>query len=109
MLFVIHGLDKLQSPLRKQLIDQHRSYLAESPVTIVSSGPLLNDIDGQIIGSLVIVDCAHRAEVDALMADEPFNRAGLYESLHINRWQQRSGSLHETSIAKGNKDNATHI
>lgn len=93
MLFVIHGLDKPQSPLRDQLIDQHRSYLAKSPVTIVSSGPLLSDTGGQMIGSLVIVDCADRDEVDALMADEPFNRAGLYESLHINRWQQRVGSF----------------
>lgn len=93
MLYVIHGIDKPQSPIREQLIDEHRSYLNSSPVTIVSSGPLLDEADGRMIGSLVIVDCKGRDEVDALMADEPFNLAGLYESLHINLWHQRVGAF----------------
>ena len=99
MLFVIHGIDKPQSPLREQLIDEHRAYLASSPATIVSSGPLLDETDGRMIGSLVIVDCAGRHEVDALMADEPFNLAGLYESLHINLWHQRVGAFDQPKEA----------
>ncbi len=99
MLYVIHGIDKPQSPLREDLIDEHRRYLDASPVTVVSSGPLLDETDGRMIGSLVIVDCEGRDEVDAMMADEPFNLAGLYESLHINHWHQRVGAFSETQEA----------
>ncbi len=99
MLYVIHGIDKPQSPLREELIDEHRRYLDASSVTIVSSGPLLDETDGQMIGSLVIVDCQGRDEVDAMMADEPFNLAGLYESLHINLWHQRVGAFSQTQEA----------
>lgn len=99
MLFVIHGIDKPRSPVREQLIDEHRAYLAASPIHIVASGPLMDDQKDQMIGSVVIVDCDGRSEVDELMADEPFNRAGLYESLHINRWHQRVGDIagHESA------------
>ena len=95
MLFVIHGLDKPQSRLREQHIEQHRQYLNDSPVRVISSGPLVSEVSGQMIGSLVIVDCDDRQAVDAFMADEPFNRLGLYQSLHIHCWQQRVGEFVE--------------
>ena len=93
MLFVIHGIDKPGSPLRNQLIDEHRAYLAASPIRTIASGPLMDDWGEQIIGSVIIVDCENRSAVDRLMADEPFNLAGLYETLTINRWHQRVGDI----------------
>jgi uncharacterized protein YciI len=93
MLFVIHGIDKSGSQLRERLIDEHRAYLKASPIRIVASGPLMDDDNERMIGSVIVVDCANRGAVDDLMADEPFNRAGLYESLHVNRWIQRVGSV----------------
>lgn len=99
MLYVIHGVDKPHSPIRDRLIEEHRAYLAASKVRIVASGPLMDDDGLQMIGSVVVVECASRTEVDRLMADEPFNRAGLYESLHINRWFNRVGSVAESEDA----------
>lgn len=95
MLFVIHGIDKPYSPLRDQLIDEHRQYLASNQLSIVASGPLVDDQNAQMIGSVIVVECDNRSEVDELMASEPFNIAGLYESLHINRWHQRLGDIAE--------------
>lgn len=93
MLYVIHGVDKPRSPIRQQLIDTHRAYLEASPFPIVACGPLMDDRGERMIGSVVVVECDSRREVEQLMADEPFNRAGLYESLHINRWFQRVGNV----------------
>ena len=93
MLFVIHGVDKPRSPLREKFIDEHRAYLAASPIRIMASGPLMDDQGEQMIGSVIIVDCENRSAVDRLMADEPFNRVGLYENLKINRWYQRVGDI----------------
>ncbi len=93
MLFVIHGIDKPRSPLRNQLIDEHRAYLDASPIRIIASGPLMDNRGEQMIGSVIVVYCENRSAVDQFMDDEPFNLAGLYESLTINRWHQRVGDI----------------
>jgi uncharacterized protein YciI len=89
MIFVIHALDKPLSPLRAQLIEEHRIYLSHCPFDVLQSGPLMDDLDEDMIGSLIIVDCSGRDEVEQFMAEEPFNASGLYESLNIHRWHQR--------------------
>jgi uncharacterized protein YciI/peroxiredoxin len=92
MLYVIHGVDKPRSLIRDRLSDEHHAYLASSGLGIVSSGPLMDDAGETLIGTLIIADCASRTEAARVMAAEPFNRAGFYESLHITRWAGRDGS-----------------
>jgi uncharacterized protein YciI/peroxiredoxin len=89
MLYVVHGVDKPRSSLRDRLAEAHRSYLATSGLGIVGSGPLMDDLGDAAIGTVIIAECASRAEIARIMANEPFNRAGLYESLHITRWEGR--------------------
>ena len=91
MLFVIHGIDKPDSPIRNRLIDQHRAHMDAGPIRVVASGPLMDDQGEQMVGSNTIVDCENRRTVDQVMVDEPFNVAGLYETMTINRWHQRVG------------------
>ena len=43
MLFVIHGIDKPDSPIRNRLIDQHRAHMDTGPIRVVASGPLMDD------------------------------------------------------------------
>ena len=62
------------------------------PVKVVASGPLMDDSGAKMIGSVIIFDCEDRAEIDAMMVDEPFNKAGLYATLNITRWYQRGGA-----------------
>ena len=92
MLYVIHGVDKPRSSVRDRLTEAHQSYLATSGLGIVGSGPLMDDAGESVIGTVIIADCADRAEIARIMANEPFNRAGLYESLHITRWEGREQS-----------------
>jgi peroxiredoxin/uncharacterized protein YciI len=93
MLYVIHGVDKPRSLIRDRLSDEHHAYLASSGLGIVSSGPLMDDAGETRIGTLIVADCASRTEAVRVMAAEPFNRAGLYESLHITRWAGRDGNM----------------
>jgi uncharacterized protein YciI len=93
MLFVIHAIDKPLSPLRSQLIEAHRNYLAACPFAVLQSGPLMNDNGETMIGSLIIVDCKERIDVERFMASEPFNISGLYESLNISHWHQRVNTV----------------
>ncbi|MEM8837511.1 MAG: YciI family protein [Pseudomonadota bacterium] len=93
MFFVVLGVDKPQSPLRQQLIDEHRTYLKKSPIPVISAGPLMDENRGDMIGSLIILESTSREDVEDLMADEPFNRAGLFQILHIHRWHQKVGAF----------------
>src|SRR4051812_25643629 len=107
MLYVIHGVDKPRSPIRDRLIDAHHAYLASSGLSIVGSGPLMDDPGETPIGTVIIADCASRTEAARIMAAEPFNRAGLYESLQITRWAARDQSGGERHMDEARPDNSS--
>jgi maleylacetate reductase len=107
MLYVIHGVDKPRSPIRDRLIDAHHAYLASSGLSIVGSGPLMDDLGETPIGTVIIADCASRTEAARIMAAEPFNRAGLYESLQITRWAARDRSGGERHMDAARPDNSS--
>lgn len=98
MIFVIHGLDKPLSSLRDQLAQAHHAYLercsgAQDAVEILHAGPLLDDAGKRMIGTMIIVECGGRRDVDHFLAGEPFNRGGLFESLQVIRWHKQVKNL----------------
>ncbi len=100
MIYVIHCLDKPgHLAKRMEIIDEHRAYLATKPVDILSSGPLLSEDGSEMIGSLFIVNAANRAEVEAFSAGDPFAKAGLFESVNVQRYGVRSGALSDHASA----------
>ena len=87
MQFVIHCHDKPDGGARRTpLRDAHLDYLKGHKDIIVARGRLLDDDGVKTIGSVLILDVADKAEADAFWVDEPFNRAGVYEST-IERWR----------------------
>ncbi len=88
MQFVIHCHDKPGSgALRTARRDAHLSYLQEHDEIIVTRGALLDDDGMKIIGSVLILDVADNAQAAAFWANEPFNRAGVYEWTTMERWR----------------------
>jgi len=88
MQFVIHARDKADSAaLRAPLREAHLDYLNRHRHITVARGPLLDDTGSQTIGSLLLLDVANRAEAEAFWAGEPFNRAGVYARVTIERWR----------------------
>ena len=92
MLFVIHMIDRPNSAdLRAANADAHRAYVGAHLDTMYLGGPLRSD-DGQAdIGSLIIEDFADRDAARAFMADEPYHRAGLFESVTIRAFHPVKG------------------
>jgi uncharacterized protein YciI len=74
------------------LRDQHRAahteFLKTHSGKIVFGGPLKHAADGPSTGALIVVDCKTRAEAEALIADDPFNRGGVYESVAVRAFRQ---------------------
>ena len=96
MLFVFHLRDRPEAgELRKAIRPAHKEYLARVADRICVAGPLLSDDQAQMIGSLLVIDFLSRAATEAWLAEEPFTRAGVYESSVVtafqNLWPQRCG------------------
>jgi len=85
--FIVHCTDVANSAaLRGPLRQAHRDYLDDRAHMVIARGPLKTD-DGEIVtGSALLLDVANRAAAEALLADEPFNKAGVYENVTIERW-----------------------
>lgn len=67
----------------------HVAYLKASK-SVERAGPLL-DADGQMCGSLIILDVADMAEAEAWVAGDPYGKAGLFGSVELIAWNQVIG------------------
>ena len=74
--------------IRKANRDQHLAYLAQTPVVL--AGPFQNESES-MIGSLVLVDVASRAEAESWAAGDPYARAGLFQKVRIEKFKKVVG------------------
>ena len=56
-----------------------------SPGSLKAAGPFLDD-DGNMTGSLVVIEASNRDEILAISQEDPYARAGLFESVEIRPW-----------------------
>jgi uncharacterized protein YciI len=83
MHFTIQCVDKPDSlELRMATRPSHLDYLKANIARLVLVGPVL-DGEGKPRGSLYVVDVADRAEAEALAANDPYAKAGLFESVVV--------------------------
>jgi uncharacterized protein YciI len=88
MLFALLCTDKPgRLDLRLASRAQHLAYLETYQAKVVTAGGLL-DADGRPGGSLLIVDVADRAEAEGFAEADPYNKAGLFESVVIRPYRQ---------------------
>jgi hypothetical protein len=74
---------------RDALVEAHRRYFVERGYQdhFIARGPLLSDDGAEWVGSAMLVELPDRAAVEAMLADEPYVRAGLYDHIEIHDWQ----------------------
>lgn len=91
MLWVIYSEDHDDGlPIRKANRDAHLAYAAG--FDLVSAGPILDD-DGEMRGSLVIIDAPTREDVEAYVANDPYTAAGLAKYTRIWAFRQTLGAV----------------
>jgi uncharacterized protein len=93
-LYVILCTDKPDSlALRMATREAHLAYVkATTFVQFRLGGPFLSD-EGEMVGSMLIVDAEDRSKVDAFVKNDPYGVAGLFESVEIGPWKVTVGSL----------------
>ena len=88
MLFLVHTRDRAGAlDVRLANRDAHIAWLKAAGDRVRAAGPWLG-ADGEMAGSLLIVEAADRAALDAWLAEDPYTRAGLFDAVEIApyRW-----------------------
>jgi len=68
--------------------DAHLAYIAETGV-VAMAGPFLQD--DQMCGSLIILDVDDMAAAQAWAENDPYAKAGLFESAELKVWKKVVG------------------
>ncbi len=87
MLFAVICTDRKDSlEVRLANREAHLAYIGESGV-VAQAGPFL-DAEGQMCGSLVILDVADMDAARNWAANDPYARAGLFADVRIEQWKK---------------------
>ena len=92
-LYALHCVDKPNSlELRMANRPAHLAYVGARKDDVKLAGPLLDD-EGNMAGSMLILDVADRAEAEAFAAGDPYGQAGLFERVDIHVFKATLGGL----------------
>ena len=93
-LYIVYAKDKADN--LQQRLDQyaaHRAYVEAQGeigrVSVVLSGPLQTDDGTIMIGSMILLNAPDREAVMQFVAENPFNKAGVWESVSVTRFHAR--------------------
>ena len=90
MLVALIARDKAGAlPVRMENRPAHVEYLKASPA-VQQAGPLL-DANGEMCGSLIVLDVSDIAEAEAWAAGDPYAKAGLFDSVELIPWNRVIG------------------
>lgn len=87
MHFIVTCIDKegaLDTRLDNR--DDHIAFLKANAASIPVAGPNLSE-DGSMIGSTLICEADDKASLEALLANDPYAKAGLFQTVTIQPWK----------------------
>lgn len=92
------------SETRNKARESHRVYIRQPTAhcRCVAGGPLMDETDTRMVGTLLIFEAETRDDVARFMADDPYSRSGLFARIEIWNWrwglgQPSSGKNSSTS------------
>ena len=97
-LYMVYRLDRddgRAAAIREATRPAHRAYMDQFAARVRLGGPVL-DAAGNACGGLMLIEAEDEASVRAMVADDPFELAGMSARIDIHpfRWQtQRPADL----------------
>ena len=89
MPYAIQTKDKAgSSQIRAVNRPAHIEYLTANKHLLLAAGALIEDDGTGGNGGLLIVDTDERKEAQKFIDNDPFTKAGLFESVTITRWRK---------------------
>ena len=87
MHFIIDCRDSVQGQqLRSEIRDHHIAYLNKRGEDILTAGPQLNE-NGDVIGSLIIIDCDSREDAESFIFHDPYYMAGVFSDVRVTAYK----------------------
>lgn len=77
--------------LRKDLLEEHWSYMDRYAPGMIARGPTFASTDGSLTGSVHIVDLPDSVSARGFAFDEPNYQAGVYRDVLLRRWRNTLG------------------
>ncbi len=90
MQYIITAYDKDNSlPLRMENRNAHLAYIKQefAGFKLLWGGPFMNE-GGEMIGSHLIVEADSMQIIDNILANDPYNLAGLFKQVTIHPWKK---------------------
>ncbi|MEH6755119.1 MAG: YciI family protein [Alphaproteobacteria bacterium] len=92
VLYFIHRVDKPGvHELRMATRPAHMEFAEGLGDTLYFAGPTMND-DGEMNGSVWIIEASDRAEAEAITANDPYEKVDLFETKVIRRFVRTAGT-----------------
>jgi hypothetical protein len=89
MNFVLYCVDKAgHGHVRTENRPAHVDYLKSNLERIVLAGPMLSDDGEAMLGSVLVIEAADRADAEGFAAGDPYAKAGLFESVTIKAFKK---------------------
>jgi len=89
MPYAIITKDKPDSlALRNQVRPVHLDYLVANQDRLLAAGALIEDDGSGGSGGVILLDTEDQAEAEHFIAEDPFTKAGLFESIKVTRWRK---------------------
>jgi uncharacterized protein len=87
MAFIVQAMDRPDShEVRQGSRAAHLAFLEKAGAKVLLAGPLLTE-DGEMAGSLLIVDFESIEAVKRWLVDDPYTRADLFETVAISAFK----------------------
>ena len=67
---------------------EHLEYLKKHQHLLIAAGGLLKDDGSPGEGGILIVDTDDRAVAERFVAEDPFTKVGLFQSVQVTRWRK---------------------
>ncbi len=74
--------------LRLETRAEHVAWLDAQKDILLAAGGLIDDDGAGGHGGVLIIDVDDRAAAEAFIAEDPFTKAGLFESVTVTRWRK---------------------
>ena len=74
--------------MREKGLKAHLDYLHSQNKILVVSGATLTDDGKEVTGSLLVVNVGSRAEAQAFVDNDPFQKSGMFTNLKITRMRK---------------------
>lgn len=92
MEYFFYGRDRPGAgQLRRETMERHWSFMDGYDEQLIARGPTLSAPDGEMTGSMHLVDLPSAEAAQVFAFEEPFFEAGVFSEVLVRRWRNELG------------------